>query len=103
MQCSNSYNISCHTDPIQLHINSPLVTDNLVQLYFTSSAPTQCRLNQYHYAPCQSPYKQSNLKSGQHTITIQATDKAGCQQEDSVTFYIAGKLVSAAIRSTQGV
>ena len=78
------------TDPIHLQINSPSVTDNSVELYFISSAPTQCRLDQYDYIPCQSPYRQSNLKSGQHTITVRATDKAGCQQEDSTTFYIAG-------------
>ena len=84
--------VSCYTDPVQLRIHSPSVTGNSVQLHFTSSAPTQCQLDQYDYAPCRSPYRQTNLKSGQHSITVRATDKAGCQQEDSATFYIAGKL-----------
>ena len=89
----HNYGIICcclSLDPIQLHISSPVVSFSTVQISFNSSAPTQCKMDNLDFSPCQSPYQMINLKPGEHTITIKATDNGGCVKENSATFYIAG-------------
>ena len=63
---------------------------NSVKVSYTSSLPTQCRLDWGSFEYCKSPYQQSNLKPGRHTLVVRNTGKTGCQQQNSVYFYIAG-------------
>ena len=77
-------------DSLQLHVGPPVVSFSTVQISFNSSAPTECQLDDLAFSPCQSPYQHLNLKSGQHNVTIKATDKAGCVTKNSITFYIGG-------------
>jgi len=80
-------------DPIQLYITSSIVSYSMVKVIFNSSAPTQCKLDNFAFSPCTSPYEHVNLQSGLHTIIIRATDNAGCVKEDSVTFNVGGMCV----------
>ena len=64
-----------------------------VKVSYTSSLPTQCRLDWGSFEYCKSPYQQSNLKPGRHTLVVRNIGKTGCQQQNSVYFYIAGLYV----------
>ena len=63
---------------------------NSVKIYYTSLLPTQCRLDRGTFEYCQSPYQQSNLKPGRHTLVVRNTGKTECQEQNSVSFYIRG-------------
>ena len=80
-------------DSLQLHVGPPVVSFSTVKILFNSSAPTECQLDDLAFSPCKSPYQHLNLKSGQHSVTIKATDDAGCVKKNSITFYIGGKCV----------
>jgi len=75
--------------PIEF-IGSPQVSYDSVKIFFTSSSSTQCRLDMGFYEYCKSPYYQSNLKPGKHTLVVRNTDKSGCQEQSSTYFYITG-------------
>ena len=79
-------------DPIQLRVSSPVVSSTTVTISFDSSAPTQCQMDESAFSPCTSPYQHINLESGEHTVTIKATDSVGCVKQNSVTFQIGGIL-----------
>ena len=71
-------------------IGAPKVSYNSVKIYYTSSLSTQCRLDWGTFEYCKSPYQQSNLKPGRHTLAVRNTGKTGCQEQNSVSFYIRG-------------
>ena len=75
--------------PIQF-IGKPQVSYDSVKVSYISSLPTQCRLDWGSFEYCKSPYQQSHLKPGRHTLVVRNTGKTGCQQHNSVYFYIAG-------------
>ena len=79
------------SDPLQLQIGPPVVSSNRVEISFNSSAPTECQLDNLAFSSCKSPYQHLNLESGEHTVTIKATDDTGCVKKNSVIFYIGGK------------
>ena len=79
------------SDSLQLHVGAPVVSSNRVEISFNSSAPTECQLNNLAFSSCKSPYQHLNLESGEHTVTIKATDDTGCVKKNSVIFNIGGK------------
>ena len=71
-------------------IGRPQVSYNSVKVSYTSSLPTQCRLDWGTFEYCKSPYQQSNLKPGRHILVVRNTGKTGCQEQNSIYFYITG-------------
>ncbi len=63
--------------------NSPNAT-----ITFTANEPAtfQCKLDTAAYAPCTSPAMYTNIMSGQHVFTVQATDLAGNVEVTPPTF-----------------
>jgi hypothetical protein len=55
---------------------------------FTTTDPTQCKLDNALFAACTSPKSYTNLADGQHTFTVKATDAAGNTSEDAHTWTI---------------
>jgi len=78
-----------HVAPIKF-TGPPQVSYNYVKIHYTSSLPTQCRLDWGTFEYCKSPYQQSNLKPGRHTLVVRNTEKIECQEQNSVSFYIRG-------------
>ena len=73
---------------VELNINSPIVDCDTVTVTFSSNGRTQCQLNNRYFTYCRSPYRQSGLRGGEHTITIRTTDGRGGYKQKSVTFTI---------------
>ena len=77
-------------DPLaQLEVNPPTVTCDSVSVTFTTNGDTQCQLDSDSFTDCKSPYHQSGLHGGKHTITIKTSD--GISQE-SVSFTVTGSV-----------
>jgi len=53
-----------------------------------SAATFQCQLDNGSFVPCTSSFSYSNLTSGQHTVTIRATNSNGTTSTTSTTFTI---------------
>ena len=68
-------------------IGTPQVYDDSVKISYTSSLPTECSLDQGSYEYCTSPYQQSNLKPGTHSLVVKTTE---CHGQNSVHFYVSG-------------
>ena len=73
---------------VELVISPPVVDCDTVTISFSSNGRTQCQLDRRYFTECQSPYHQSGLRGGKHTVTIRATDGRGQYKQDSVTFNI---------------
>ena len=73
---------------VELKINSPIVDCDTVTVTFSSNGRTQCQLDNRYFTYCSSPYRQSGLLAGEHTITIKTTDGGGGYEQKSVKFTI---------------
>ena len=73
---------------VELVISPPVVDCDTVTVSFSSNGRTQCQLDHRYFTDCQSPYRQSGLRGGKHTVTIRATDGRDHYIQDSVTFNI---------------
>ena len=73
---------------MELKIGSPVVDCDTVTISFSSNGRTQCQLDNRYFTYCQSPYRQSSLHGGKHTVAIRATNGRGDFKQDSVTFTI---------------
>ena len=73
---------------MELVISPPVVDCDTVTIFFSSNGKTQCQLDRRYFTDCQSPYRQSGLRGGKHTVTIRATDGRGQYIQDSVMFNI---------------
>ena len=79
---------------MELNFNSPIVDCDTVTVTFSSNGRTQCQLDYGDFTYCKSPYRQSGLRGGEHTVTIRITDGRGGYEQKSVTFtIILGKYV----------
>ena len=58
-----------------------------VSVAFTTNTNTQCQMDTGSFTDCKSPYRQSGLHGGLHTVTVRTSD--GLNQE-SVSFMISG-------------
>ena len=67
---------------------------------FTTTDPTQCKLDDGAFAACTSPKSYSNLADGQHTFTVKATDAAGNTSEAAYTWTIDATPPTVSITST---
>ena len=82
--------VTRYVDPLaQLEVNPPTVTCDSVSVTFTTNGDTQCQLDSGSFTDCKSPYHQSGLHGGKHTITIKTSD--GINQE-SVSFTAPGSV-----------
>ena len=73
---------------VELNINPPVVDCDTVTIIFSSNGRTQCQLDHRYFTYCKSPYHQSGLRRGKHTVTIRTTDGLGGYKQKSVTFTI---------------
>ena len=73
---------------MELNISPPVVDCDTVTITFSSNGRTQCQLDQRYFTYCKSPYHQSGLRSGKHTVTIRTTDGHGGYKQKTVTFTI---------------
>ena len=66
-----------------------MIDCDTVKIAFSSNGKrTQCKLDHRYFRYCSSPYSQSGLRGGRHTVTIRATDGHDEYKEESVTFII---------------
>lgn len=80
--------IFCCFISVKLDISPPVVDCDTVKISFTSNGITKCQLNQGYFTDCTTPFFQSNLREGDYTFVITATDEHGQVKQDSVTFTI---------------
>jgi len=93
------HHISCTTfccfNLVKLNVSLPVIDCDKLKIAFSSNGKrTQCQLDHGYFRYCSSPYSQSGLRGGKHTVTIRATDGHGGYKQKSVTFIIVlGMLV----------
>ena len=80
----------------KLEVHLPNVTCNSVSVAFTTNTDTQCRMDTGSFTDCKSPYHESGLHGGLHTVTIKTSD--GLRQE-SVSFIISGLYVCTCLHT----
>ena len=80
----------------KLEVNLPNVTCNSVSVAFTTNTNTQCRMDTGSFTDCKSPYRESGLHEGLHTVTIKTSD--GLRQE-SVSFMISGLYIHTCLHT----
>ena len=88
---NNNLSLYCYTYflfSVELNISPPVVDCDTVTITFSSNGRTQCQLDQRYFTYCKSPYHQSGLRSGKHTVTIRTTDGRGGYKQKTVTFTI---------------
>lgn len=74
---------------MELNVSRPVVDCDTVKIAFSSNGRrAQCQLDNRYFTYCSSPYRQSGLRGGKHTVTIRATDGRGRYKQKSVTFII---------------
>lgn len=73
---------------MELVVGPPVVDCDTVTISFSSNGRTQCQLDHRYFVNCKSPYSQSGLRGGKHTVTIRATDGRGGYKQKTVTFTI---------------
>lgn len=58
----------------QLNVNPPIVSCDAVSVTFITNSDTQCQLDSNSFTDCKSPYHQSGLSRGVHSIRIKIPD-----------------------------
>lgn len=73
---------------VELDVSRPVIDCDTVKISFSSNGRTQCQLDDGSFTNCNSPYSQSGLRQGEHTVIIRVTDGRGGYKQQSVTFTI---------------